>query len=322
LTNGPHHYVGVVTQTFTGAGNVLNTQNDITIEQLDGGYNKGNAIYAATQNGQQNGITLHQSGTRNEVGAITQTATGNKAILDEHGDHNLVLTVTQNSTSGLSGNSATISLTGNENGRLGFTGGRAAALAGAPSSSVNQVGGGNIVSYTVYSGGSYNQFGFYQNGNGNLAQSIQVTGNYNELGVSQSGDDNKLLLASIGGDDNNIGLTQNGTSNLASLTIDGTGNRNGGYHNFTVGGEAASAGLTAGLLIQTGLNNSVSLHVTGSDNIFATSQNTGTYTGSQVNTIVGIISGDNNEAAVIQAGHNDTANFVQTGSMNNAYISQ
>jgi hypothetical protein len=143
------------------------------------------------------------------------------------------------------------------------------------------------------------------------------------LGVHQVGTNNSLDLASIAGDDNNIGLDQSGDSNNASVTIAGTGGSNGGAHDFTPGKVAASAGLTAGLIKQSGTLNSATFDVTGSDNVFASLQdNTAFTTGTLKNTIKGTINGSSNEAAVVQVGNNNTTNFTQSGGSNYASIKQ
>jgi hypothetical protein len=284
--------IGKVEQIHTGGA-----ANTLTLTQIGGIHSAGNTINLAYQNGAGNSGTATQTGRRN-----------------------FIQTLSQDSSLAASGNTYVIAMTGDRNGLGGLAG--AAAAAGALSSSIVQIGGGNDVNYQVL-GGDDNQFGFRQDGSDNKAIGITVTGDRNDLGVSQTGTDNQLSLGSIAGDDNNVGLVQDGTSNRAEVTITsslGFGDRNGGQNGFT---HSVPSGLTAGLLEQYGTSNSVTLNVSGNDNVFATKQdNSLTVGGTLKNTIVGTITGDDNEAAVIQVGNNNTTNFTQTGGGNFVSVSQ
>lgn len=286
-------YESIVSVTQTNTGGAANL---LTLTQKGGIYGAGNTISTVLQNGSNNTGTVGQEGRKNLLASLSQVG---------------------------SGNSATVSVTGDRNGAGLLTG--AAAASNASSSVVQQIGAGNQVGYTVL-GGNDNQFGFYQDDTGavgNRAVSILITGSGNQLGVHQVGTNNSLDLASIAGDDNNIGLDQSGDSNNASVTIAGTGGSNGGAHDFTPGKVAASAGLTAGLIKQSGTLNSATFDVTGSDNVFASLQdNTAFTTGTLKNTIKGTINGSSNEAAVVQVGNNNTTNFTQSGGSNYASIKQ
>jgi len=340
------HKIGVIMQNHTvGAKNMLDIEQ---VGSYSGWYGGGqnNLINSVKQNGSGHQATIKQNGTgvvlstsgnqqrgpANVVNVVDQQSNDNVANITQSGFRNYVEKVSQ---SGGSGNTATISLIGSHNGATitgwnqgpwGWSGvtamgmfkaDRGAALAGVATSSAIQIGTGNQISYTV-DGGDSNQFGFYQYGTGNLATGITITGDANELGVNQAGDRNSLTLSAISGDENIIGLKQNGSDNVATINV--SGNRNVGFNDFTggpAGDLATSAGLTAGLLVQDGLGNSVSLTVTnGDNNVFASLQDGDT------NVITATQSGSSNEAAVAQIGNGNAANVSQSGGGNSASIQQ
>lgn len=331
------HRVGVLTQTHTGGA-----QNVVTIEQRgvrqtngsngdeDRSGNLAGLSYGSlgtghhlTQNGSGNTLGLTQLGAWNRIDVAHQQGDGNTATILQEGKRNFIDRISQDSRLAASGNSATISLTGDRNGygsgnnngvvTSGLDG--AAALAGADASSVVQIGGGNLVHYTV-NGGNENQFGFRQDGTGNMADNVMITGDRNHLGVNQMGEGNLLVLAAIGGDDNVIGLVQNGEGNVADLKV--TGDRNFGYTDFTspLIPTTGSRGLTAGLITQDGDANNATLTTTGNDNMVGTLQD------GNNNKITGTQNGNNNQAGVSQIGNSNNAMFAQTGGGNVVSISQ
>lgn len=296
--------VDTVSQTHTGG-----VRNLVDIDQTGGTHNAGNVVSLVSQNGSDNEADIDQSGRLNLLSSLTQMNDGNRATSSQSGYNNHIALISQHSTEA-DGNSASVVQNGTDNGRNGL--GKAASLVGASDSSVVQFGVGNIIDYTA--NGDDNEFGFHQDGTGNLAQSITINGSRNHLGVFQDGTNNVLQLASIDGDDNVIGIRQVGTDNTVGLTIAAGGDRNGGYHG-AFDALTAGPGLTPGLLEQLGVNNEVSLNVSGDDNLFATLQDNES-AGSTGNKISGNITGSGNQAAVKQVGDNNTTSFVQTGSNN------
>jgi len=282
-----------VQQTWTGGGSA----NVLSVTQTGAIFNRGNIVKSAVQNGFGHQGTIEQSGLRNRVELLSQSGNSNTATIILDGDGN--------------GSAAS----GNVNGT--FKSGRGAEAAGAAASTVSQSGSANAVNYQVL-GADRNQFGFYQDGTGNQATGITITGDANELGVNQTGDRNSLTLSAISGDENIIGLKQNGSDNVATINV--SGNRNVGFNDFTsgpAGNLATSAGLTAGLLVQDGLGNSVSLTVTnGDNNVFASLQDGDT------NVITATQSGSSNEAAVAQNGNGNAASVSQIGGSNSVSIQQ
>jgi hypothetical protein len=341
------HFISRILQNHTGGA-----ENTVDITQIGArggsqggqvysGDTSGNKLLLADQNGSGNSIVVYQyradspttdtailTGPRNHIGSIVQVGDGHDAEVRQIGYQNHVAFVSQ----GGDGNSAYVSLTGTNNGATpsasntsavgAFTSGRGAEATGASASTVFQSGTGNGVNYTV-SNGNNNQFGFYQVGTDNQAVGILITGNANELGVHQDGTGNKLELGTIAGSDNVVGLKQNGVSNVASINI--THDRNVGYNDFGLGvaGDlAGQKGLTAGLLEQYGTGNQVTLTVSGFDNVFASLQDNSLHPAATQNVIVANITGNDNQAAVVQQGNNNHTSLTQNGGSNNVSISQ
>ncbi len=337
-TGSAAHIVTRVEQTFAGgagAGNsvkIVQVGDDPTRGNVVGGAFPGAAVainQGGALGGHGNSVDVLQNGAANNLLLIQQLGNGHEANVSQTGTGNYVKWVRQESGDN---NTATISLDGARNGASAtggtigaFTSGRGAeAAAGALFvSSVYQTGGSfNEVEYRVV-GGNDNQFGFRQQGSDNQAVGILITGDRNELGVNQQGTGNRLDLSTIAGNDNIIGLIQTGTDNVAEVNV--SGDRNVGYANFTTGPAAAlaaSQGLSAGLLVQNGTFNQVSLTVGGgTDNVFASLQdNSGAVTG--WNKITATQNGSFNQAAVVQLGNQNTANLSQTGSGNSVSIQQ
>lgn len=348
------HLINRVDQTHTGG-----LANTLAITQHGGyslwfGNGQNNQLDRAYQNGSNNSATIVQKGDgpvvttsgqqkrgpANLIGAVWQQGSDNGAEVLQNGFQNYIGDVRQVG----GGNTATVSLSGDFNGATPSAGnghpasgvltaaGAAAAaaamgdalagLTAGRASSVEQVGSGNTVQYTVTANG--NQFGFWQYGSGNIAENIEITGDSNQVAVYQSGTDNRLNLASIAGMDNLMGLIQGGTGNVASVAISGSANM--GYHGFdalgTAGILASAEGLAPGLMEQWGAGNQLNLTVLGSDNVFASRQGSESAPGTN-NIITGRQDGSGgNQAAVVQAGTDNVVNFSQTGASNYASIQQ
>lgn len=134
----------------------------------------------------------------------------------------------------------------------------------------------------------------------------------NAFQLIDAGQDNLLRIVSPAldapaGDDATSG-------NRISVTISGDGN--GGWGQ-TWDRPLFGAGLPApGLLQQIGWNNSISLDVSGTENLFSIVQ------AGSGNLASGQISGIGNAAAITQQGQGNTAHFSQAGSGNALSISQ
>ena len=164
----------------------------------------------------------------------------------------------------------------------------------------------------------------------------------NSLDARVSGDDNELIInqtvgaspnatsvatLDVDGNGNYLNLRQNAIrggvgSQSADITIDGDNNNNAtGLCSTSFTGTAAALatanGLTPGDIVQERNNSAVTLNVTGSNNLFATTQS-----GNPGSTINGTVDGDGNQAVVAQIGNSNTATFTQTGNTNIISISQ
>ncbi|OWU84478.1 hypothetical protein ATO6_12355 [Oceanicola sp. 22II-s10i] len=324
MQSSDDNFIGVVNQDIEGN---ITDPADGNIASITQQVGDGNDVQRLEQLGRNNDATILQSGTGNTIlavqqgdvyGGSTENNDDGLVSISQVGANNFIDTVEQFG----SGHSAILSITGDSNGTSGFSSGKAAEAAGAFNASSQQFGVGNSVQMTILNASS-NQFGFYQDGTGNMAVNILITGDANELGVHQTGTDNSLDLGTIAGMENIVGLIQNGSGNVASLDV--IGDQNGGYNAFT-GADAIAVGLTMpGLMEQIGTNNQIAMSVSGTGNVFAFYQE-GASLATGGNTIVG--SQDNsaggayNQAAVMQVGDGNAANFTQIGGGNVAGISQ
>ncbi|MEQ6249441.1 hypothetical protein ABMC89_11180 [Sulfitobacter sp. HNIBRBA3233] len=293
------------------------------------------SLLVATQTGDENEITSVSQRRNGSTDGSTAGRLGHTATLSQTGNDNLIALVNQSGAN----QSAVLSITGNSNGRGTLSG---LAAVGAADSSAVQSGSSNRLNYMV-SDGDNNQFGFLQAGNGNSAEGLTILGDRNELGIYQSGNTNTVSLAAVTGDDNVIGLTQNGVgntasasilnggsnnefgimqngvTNVASLSIDG--DDNGLSSSTGLFGVAATVGGLDGMISQWGTSNEATLTVVGNGNAFALGQGAALGDGNG-NLITGVVSGNNNAAAVSQLSNGNTAVFTQTGNGNAAGISQ
>lgn len=127
----------------------------------------------------------------------------------------------------------------------------------------------------------------------------------NKVQVSMTGNGNRLEVAQE--------LTAVGTN---SITASIQGDLNGGPLGASFTGAALRTGLRPGSLTQRGFNNSMTVNVNGTSNLFAFSQ-----TGSG-NSLQASITGHANQAAVVQVGMNNYASFSQNGVGNIVSITQ
>jgi hypothetical protein len=123
----------------------------------------------------------------------------------------------------------------------------------------------------------------------------------------------------VSGNNNQLTILQEaplGAAGGNSIRVSLSGNNNGGPEGSTFTGAALTSGLMPGSLTQQGQNNTMSLDVIGSSNLFAMLQQ------GDNNAVVGSITGSNNQAAIQQIGGNNFASFFQTGMGNNVSITQ
>jgi hypothetical protein len=132
----------------------------------------------------------------------------------------------------------------------------------------------------------------------------------NAAAVTFDGNDNGLfVLQTFHGDGGHAGPN--------ALSVNITGDLDGGPLNAAFGVPLASVGLTPGQLIQTGHDNTMSFTVNGgSRNFFAASQ-VGAH-----NMLTAMITGTNNQAAVSQTGSGNSLSFTQNGYGNRLTVIQ
>lgn len=144
------------------------------------------------------------------------------------------------------------------------------------------------------------------------------------LALSQTASANDMALlvdVTMDGNDNLLAIVQNGGSTGAdpskpnTITVNITGDRNGGYASEWFGGRSHTS-FMPGDLMQSGLNNTIALTVAGDDNLFAVSQ-----TGEN-NIVTGRVSGSYNQFAATQTGYGNSIGFSQTGQGNTIVVSQ
>jgi hypothetical protein len=292
---------------------------------------QGNRVGSARQIGHDNQYLVEQGqGETNTLNALDQIGDLNRARVTMSGDRNYVESVLQNNEGlALSGNVVTVMIAGEDNGGDG-TGGAGmfqtdvANDVGVFAGAFTQIGEDNDISFTV-NGGSENQFGIAQfgDGNGAVVSISHVDGSaarasLNEVAVLQTGDDNDLALDVVGdenatgavvtGERNKLSLGQTGSGNTIQIDIDGDDNN---YVTATIGfgaslsALAGSASLTPGRIAQSGNLNTASVSVTGDLNQFAFDQ-----------------SGDGNMASLTVLGSTNQSVVVQSRNANAAYVKQ
>ncbi|WP_299558049.1 hypothetical protein [uncultured Sulfitobacter sp.] len=289
-------------------------------------------------------------GDGNTVGDVTQikgSSARNELTVSQTGNNNMLASVRQLNRKGgtaANDNEASVTMTGDNNGNGALTG--FALSSGATSSNViqglrtspiessawgsaadiiitgddsefgvTQVGGYNSIG-TLTIGGNRNQVGTYQIGTSNLISVVGVSGDDNNIGMRQDGFSNTGSVDVTAGNGNVVGTDQTGSDNSVTVTI--IGNDNGAPDLFS--GNAATLGLTEGLLVQDGLSNIATLDVGGlsasNNNLFAMAQI------GDDNIANGKQDGVSNQAALTQDGGNNVGVFSQNGTGNNAAISQ
>ena len=260
--------------------------------------------YGFVQLGDYNDVSGATSGDNNEV-AVMQNGSHNVSDFTQTGDNNDLGVV----------------IYGDRNGdAVNF---RGASDIGLNNGQVIQKDGGNYASISIGDGtadSDNNNYAARQTGGGNTLTLTIADGNKNNVAVKQNGYD--VASIDITGGQNVIGAQQLGTgTNTLEVTLFGDNNNwSGGFS-----GDAGSIGLsTPGSIYQNGNGNEITLNVgvsasdMSSSNLFAFKQ-----TGGDNNTITGsILSGDNNQVAVLQNGSSNTTSFTQVGSSNNLGISQ
>ncbi|WP_319499270.1 hypothetical protein [uncultured Cohaesibacter sp.] len=226
-----------------------------------------------------------------------------------------------------SGNSATVSITGNSN--KNFTYQNHYAKDNLATITVtgdrneirsNQQDGGSDSSVTVTIAGNGNTVKNTQQVSSNDVLTVDITGQNNTISSTQNTTSGSSAEFAILGDSNNFDATQMlGAGNGLTTTIYGNDN---GMGIWSVGGAAASLLLDSGYLSQSGSGNTLALAIgdsgfNSSSNLVATMQNGD---GNMID--ISITAGDSNEVAISQQGNANSSQVAQVGSMNIVGISQ
>ena len=145
---------------------------------------------------------------------------------------------------------------------------------------------------------------------------IYIEGDRNRINATQGyltgiGDSNQAEIRIIG-DSNFFDLTQRG-ENTATIAV--TGSQNNLAGTFT-GDAALDAGLAPGYIDQMGMGNASDITILGSLNLFASRQE------GDDHLLEAMITGQGNQAAVIQQGPMNVTRMSQSGKGNNAGVRQ
>ena len=328
-----------------GEGNSLErlyqrgTANSFTLTQQD----QSNEVVDARQIGSGNRAFVGQGGFAGFVGGnfleyLHQFGVDNVARVVMQGSNNAVQRILQiNAHLGASalGNKVRVSLNGEDNGGTGIGGvgkfqSDAARAVSVGQANVVQLGDYNRTAITI--AGVENKFGAQQFGEDNdvyisIGALGGVSAQKNESAVFQVGTDNSFSHVALGsenvgaarqfGDYNRLWIEQRGNRNLAEAVIVGSLN-NFDVASFTGLSPSAlpSADFRPGRLYQQGLDNAISVKVTGSGNRF------GFYQAGNANVAESIIVGAGNQVVVVQIGNDNVSLTQQYGSNNSAIIRQ
>ncbi len=140
----------------------------------------------------------------------------------------------------------------------------------------------------------------------------------NTLEILGGSNANNLAIIDFDGTGNELSISQEFTGSVGTNSIKANivGDMNGGPAGSSFSGIVADSGLQPGNLVQIGFNNTMSVDVQGSHNLFAFTQN------GNGNVLSASITGTGNQAAVLQHGSNNHANFTQNGTGNMVSIVQ
>jgi len=305
--------------------------------------NQSNEVVDARQSGSGNRAVVEQGGFSGFVGGnyleyFHQFGVENIARVVMQGSGNAVQRILQlNAHLGGSalGNKVKLSLNGENNGGTGHRGvgkfeSDAAKAVSVAQANIVQIGDYNRTAITI--AGTDNKFGAQQFGEDNdvyisIGALDGKSAEDNESAVFQIGTDNSFSHVVLGsknvgaarqfGDKNRLSIEQRGNRNLAEAVL--FGNRNnfeGGTFTGLAAAALSGADFKPGRLYQEGLQNTVSVRVTGNDNLFGFHQD-GSY-----NVAESVILGAGNQVVVAQIGDDNVVLTRQYGSGNIAIIRQ
>ena len=258
----------------------------------------------------------------------------------EGGDGNGNGGLTARFASGISATSSIISQTGDQNEAWWNANGNDNQFG------ILQNGAGNVTGMTMITGDN-NQTAFVQDGDANTITAVSIMNDNVDLGASQTGNNNDISIGTLSGDSNALQLIQIGNANAMDFKVKGASNtlraqqgvagadpaQTGNSIIVGIAGQSNSTDYDGDMtnddngLFQAGLNNKLTLAVTGNSNLFKTSQSgneneaTITLTGGS-NTLAlsqmaaeGEVMGKNQYEITITGASNDVVS-IQTGNAN------
>ncbi len=282
--------------------------NAATITQGPGSENEiGSAVLAARQNGNENVLTLTQSGDDNDIGTsgsgLEQISYRNTASILQSSNGNGVRQLTQ---------------TGNGAG-FGPATFRRNVLA------IEQKDGdANVVSavaqtHNHHAFGAANTATLIQSGTGNVIGTASGTA----PGLIQSGDGQSAVVTQTGTSNRIALVRQSGARNTMTVSLNGDGN---GTSGFAATGDISGAwgGLAQGTIVQDNDHfgaylfdgNTLSLDISGTDNSYAIAQF------GSANTVLAGVTGSANQIGILQGGGGNDANLTLTGARNLVFLEQ
>ena len=281
--------------------------NDGMVTQGPGDFNKvgtgsNSSPGAALQKGNDNDLTITQSGSMNEVGTtgrgFDQIGNRNKAVVTQSSDGNTIGEVQQvDETRFGSADRNTFDAVQGGTGRNTI----GSVLQTRTNTPLFNSGAGNKAAVTQNSDSNTLSV-LRQEGRGNDVRLVQTGGTGNRVGtISQTG----VLGAA-------------GVSNRITLTFNGANNGTAGFSAVRLSGTAAFGQLTQGNVTQSGIGNTINdFVVTGDRNAFGFSQ-----TGLAAHSIDGWVNGSDNQFGVYQFGTAGTATVEISGDRNEIYLGQ
>nr|WP_319512951.1 hypothetical protein [uncultured Cohaesibacter sp.] len=256
--------------------------------------------YASTINNDASvTITSSDMVSLNNEAYINQQGNGHFAKTTIVGDQNYSLVYQENGYS----NSGTDSITGDDNSVI-----------------IMQRNGShnNIADISV--NGASNDVRSWQTYSNSSDVWVNIAGDYNQVKTTQQTSDTDAIDFDIVGNSNDFDATQYDSAG-SSMNIDIFGDFNG-KGAWTSGGTAASVGLTAGYLSQTGVGNELNISI-GSASDPSSSNLVAALQDGDSNLIdVDISEGASNEVAIQQNGNGNVSVVTQIGSSNIVGISQ
>lgn len=151
-----------------------------------------------------------------------------------------------------------------------------------------------------------------------LAFAVNAAHAANDIHLITTDETANAAFLDVEGNGNTLSIVQDnsGYASGNTLNLSITGNFNGGPLGSKFSGAALVAGLEPGTISQQGSENSISMDVLGSGNLFAVAQR------GVANIVTASIAGTSNQSSIYQAGNNNVVGFSQSGMGNIVSVTQ